>query len=483
MFDPAANVAAYAGIFNNAALNAGAAARQNALAGYSQQYLTDPEGAQNALIARGWWGDADTMQKRQDARNLADAQKKAADFYSQGKIREANAALIGAGQPGQAGTLTNVWATQNNQGNTAEDRTREAEQRKYTEFATTMRYADTPEKWGALVEAVAPHHPEIRNFADFNTGRPMLMGKAGVTPADVAPPQATGVVKAPPEVTGDALLNWMDTNGHPQVANELRALKEGRMQMPGSFALKSPYWQNRIELLAQLDPSFDMVNFGARAASRKDFTSGKSAQNITSFNTAIGHLGTLDEAIDGLHNTASPTWNAVANAVSARNPYDTNFQAAQKRFAAAKQAVVDELTRAFRGSGGNVHDIRGWEETINQADSPQAAHAAVKQAVELLDSRIQSVADQYNRGMGTTSDRLDLLSPKAKATVQRLIGEAPQAGGGNAASAGVSKPLTQDIANEAARLIQGGNNPAEVIGHLKKKGYDVKPLEDAINGR
>lgn len=235
---------------------------------------------------------------------------------------------------------------------------------------------------------------------------------AAQLPATAAPTAGEAPANVRPEV-----LQSLD----PTLASTVKALDEGRMQFPSGFALKSPYWQNILRLVSNYDPSFDAVNYNARARTRQDFTAGKSAQNITSFNTAIGHLGTLNDSIDALGNTNFSWLNSPLQAVKGAAG-DTEFQAAQKRFMAAKQAVTDELTRAFRGSGGNVHDIVGWEQTLNQADSPAALHAAVKSAVDLLHSRIESVGDQYNRGMGTTRDPLTLLSPHAQATVNRLEG-------------------------------------------------------------
>ncbi len=197
----------------------------------------------------------------------------------------------------------------------------------------------------------------------------------------------------------------------------VKGYAEGRVSFPGSFSLKSPYWQKVIADITQYDPDFDAVNYNARAATRKDFTSGKSAQNITSFNTAIGHLGTLDKAAEELNNTRFPAFNSVANFV-ASNTGDPRVV----KFNTAKQAVADELTRAFRGTGGNVYDIKGWEENLGAANSPAQLRGAVKQAVDLLRSRIESIGQQYRRGMGTTADVMDLLTPSAKKTLARLPG-------------------------------------------------------------
>jgi hypothetical protein len=197
----------------------------------------------------------------------------------------------------------------------------------------------------------------------------------------------------------------------------IKGYAEGRIPVPSSFALGKPAWEKVIADLTQYDPSFDAVNYKARSATREDFTKGKSAQNITSFNTAIGHAGTLLKAADDLNNTSFPAYNTLANFI-ASNTGDPRVV----KFNTAKQALSDELTRAFRGTGGNVYDIKGWEESLNAANSPAQLRDAVKQAVNLLRSRIESVGEQYKRGMGTTADVMDLLTPAAKKTLESLPG-------------------------------------------------------------
>lgn len=199
--------------------------------------------------------------------------------------------------------------------------------------------------------------------------------------------------------------------------NLVQAIIEGRAPYPAN-SRASDAAAIREAVHAQ-DPSFDAVNYNSRLKTRQDATSGKTAQNLTSFNTTIGHLGTFDKTIDELHNSGSPVWNTIANAVSGQT--DTKFAAAKANFETAKTAVIDEMTRAFRGTGGNVHDLEQWEKNISSAASPQALHAAVRQAAELLKSRIDSVGDTYNRGMGTTKDPLELLTPKATESFNRLL--------------------------------------------------------------
>lgn len=247
-------------------------------------------------------------------------------------------------------------------------------------------------------------------------------------PAD----KTEGIVPIPGDSTktGEAYLATVPKN----LATQIKALSDGRLPLPSSFALKSPYWQQMLQMTAQYDPTFDAANAKTRAATRVAFTSGKQAQNITSFNTVLGHLDSLDKSIDQLGNSGFPLWNKVAN-FAAYESGDSKFQVAYKNFTASKNAVARELTRAFRMSGGNVSDIKDFEGELSAADSPDALHATVKKYVDLLASRINALGEQYNAGMGRSSDPINLLDPHARQVFQRLLGEgagAPSQGWGKA---------------------------------------------------
>lgn len=205
--------------------------------------------------------------------------------------------------------------------------------------------------------------------------------------------------------------------------NRVRAIIDGREPYPATSRAPDAA-KIRAGVHAE-DPNFDAINYKSRETTRKNFTSGKAAGNVTAFNTAIGHLGTLYDSVDGLGNRGSPWYNRLTQPISEN--LDTKYATNLKKFEAARTAVADELTRAFRGSGGNVHDIIQWEKTMSTADSPQALKGAVQQAAELLNSRIVSLGDEYNRGMGTTKDPLELLNPKAAKAFQHLLegGRAP----------------------------------------------------------
>ena len=206
-------------------------------------------------------------------------------------------------------------------------------------------------------------------------------------------------------VHGDEFLATLPS----ALAAQVKALAEGRQAFPTGYALRSPQMQTLIQMVSQYDPSFDAVNYAARSKTRNDFTAGKSAQQVNALNTVIGHLGQLSNAADALNNTSIPLLNQGLNFAQAQLG-DPRI----KQFDITRKAVVDELTRVYRGTGGSEKDIDTWTQAINSANSPEQLHGAIAQIGGLLESKIQAMEDQYRKGMGTTSQGLQLLTPHAR---------------------------------------------------------------------
>lgn len=224
-----------------------------------------------------------------------------------------------------------------------------------------------------------------------------------------------GPIKA--DDTGDALLQKLP----PPIAGQVKALAEGRQAFPSGAALSKPYWQNMLGMVAKYDPSFDAVNYNARAATRKSFTSGNNANAINGLNTAIAHLDELSNSADGLNNTDIQLWNKVKNAASEEfgNKNITNFKATVNRLA-------PEIVRAYRGSGGSEKDIQDALHDFSTAASPEQLHGAIAQTVKLMQGKLEALQDQYQKGMGTTAAGLQILTPKSQQTVQKLLAKAGQ---------------------------------------------------------
>lgn len=244
---------------------------------------------------------------------------------------------------------------------------------------------------------------------------------------------------------GDAFLATLPSAQQAQV----KALADGRMQFPGGFALKSPYWQQMLSAVSQYDPNFDAVNYNARASARKDFTSGKSAQNIKSLNTAIGHLGTLDSQISGTASHSFTPLNTAENYVSSKFGSSGPTQ-----FDQTAGALASELTAVFRGSGGAEADVKRYLSELSSNASLEQKKAAVANITELLASRTAAIGDQYNKGMGKTEDPLTLLDPKAAAVLQRIQGGAGEAAGGSSPQT-AGAPVKVNTPAEAMQLPPG----------------------------
>jgi hypothetical protein len=213
-----------------------------------------------------------------------------------------------------------------------------------------------------------------------------------------------------------------DTMGLPRDAI-VQALIDGRMAPPAGAALRSPYWQGILGDVAKKDPSFDLINYGARNATRKDFTSGKSAMNIKALNTALGHLGTLYDQIGGTTSIGgylgATTINAIGNAYSrsSGDPGITNFES-------TTSALAGELTAVYRGAGGAEADIKRYIDQLSPSASLAQKRGSIQNIANLLKSRLDAIGDQYSKGMGASSQPLQILDHEAQSTLAKIDGKA-----------------------------------------------------------
>ncbi len=217
--------------------------------------------------------------------------------------------------------------------------------------------------------------------------------------------------------TGQAVLDSIPDAGQRGI---VKALAEGRMQFPTGAALRAPYWQQMLDTVAKYDPSFDAVNYNARAKTRADFTSGKSAQTVNAINTAIGHLDSLQQAATALGNSSSTWWNGLKNWYS-----DVTGKPEPKTFEATREAVADELTRVWRGAGGSEADIQERKKQLATASSPAQFKAVIGQLGDLIESKLVSSQQQYLQGMGIKD--IQVLTPKSRQVLDKLEGNSPAA--------------------------------------------------------
>jgi hypothetical protein len=238
-----------------------------------------------------------------------------------------------------------------------------------------------------------------------------------VTEAQAAPPNYGGgagpTPTLPPGQKDESYLATLPTT----LADKAKALVEGRLSLPTRFTKGDTYWQGILDAATKYDPSFDAVNYNARAKARQAFTSGPQSQQVNALNTVVGHLSDLSKDADALKNTWSPTYNTVANMLTS-----ASGRPEVKRFDATKNAVTDELTRVWRQAGGTEADIKAWGSTLDAAGSPEQMHGVIAQIGGLLESKLGALQDQYRQGMGTNA--ISVITPAARAALDRLQGKA-----------------------------------------------------------
>lgn len=253
----------------------------------------------------------------------------------------------------------------------------------------------------------------------------------------------------------------------PQQASQVKALAEGRMAFPTGMALKSPYWQQMLSNVSQYDPNFDAINYNARSQTRKAFASGKEGQQINSLNTAIGHLGELQDAadqLDNFHESSIPgvtTLNSIKNSLagSQGKPAITNFNR-------VVNSVAPELVKVYRGSGGAEADIKSTLGDFSPNATPEQLKGSLQETAKLLQSKIDALNDQYTKGMGISADAGQFINPKSAATLKKLGLSAPELP--NQAPNAPANPVQQPNGSNLAPL-----SPQEAISALRARGHKI----------
>lgn len=305
------------------------------------------------------------------------------------------------------------------------------------------------------------------------------------------------------ELHGEALLKGVNDHYGNGVATIVKKLAAGEMPFPTGQALRTPYWQTMLQLTSQYDPDFDATNYNVRNKTRVAFTSGAPATNLTSLNTAVNHMGSLMDKIDGMDNYSFMP--GVSNLV--RNTYrhntDPDYQKKEAKFETNRQTAVTEIAKAIRGAGAmNEHELKEWEGKFNRDSSPETMKGAIEEALSLLMGRMEPLANQYNAGTHK-AQRVDgpmqLLSPKAQKLAAKIMGQAeptsvgnalPELWGVNGEKAGVGNPVSPESTAAPLNLrgVPDQPPPGAVTGPdgkvtIANPNFDTSKPENASNPR
>lgn len=253
------------------------------------------------------------------------------------------------------------------------------------------------------------------------------------------------------DIHGDDFLQTLK----PTVASTVKAYAEGKMPVPTTGRSNNEF-QALHPLIQQYDPDFDAADYKTRVSTRKAFTSGKEAQSINALNTVAEHLAKLKENADAMKNGSLPAWNWAANSLGAAIGDD-----AKTNFDTVSGHVAQELTRVYRGSGGNQADIQRDLDSLNANASPKQFEGIFSNLGELLKGKIDALQDQYKRGMGTAAKDTSFYTPQSAEAFKKFgldIGGTPAA----------PEPTLATAATPAAQAAPA--NKDALMQELKRRG-------------
>ena len=282
--------------------------------------------------------------------------------------------------------------------------------------------------------------------------------KYGIAPEEVTPSRT---IPGDITKTGEEYLQTLD----PPLAKQVKMLAEGRRAFPTGAALRNPSTMQLIAAATQYDPQLDAANAATRVATRKDFTSGMSARNLTALNTAVGHLATLRKLSTELNNSSFPKVNAFVNYLQSEQLGDPRV----RKYKTAAMAFAGELAKVFKGTGApSLTELKDWEAQLDENMSPEQFKGFVETAADLLGSRINAVGDTYNRGLSTSADPITLLSPHAQELYTAL---------GAPTSAEPEKERPAGAGAETTAVEVPKEFQAALIDYVNAKGKDINPKE------
>lgn len=216
-----------------------------------------------------------------------------------------------------------------------------------------------------------------------------------------------------PNLTGDDALSGMK----PNEASFSKRLANYELPLTSLSRFPADQKSRIIAGASAYDPSFDAKEYPARQALQTGFKNGPQAQAITSLNTVMGHLDSLDKSSKELGNFDTQALNYVRNGVRNQTGSPT-----VTKFDENATAVESELAKLFKGTGAATNqETQEWRKSFNSNMSPAQIHEAIQKAVELIGSRTEALKNQYEQGFKKPKDRA-WLTPKSREILSRLGG-------------------------------------------------------------
>jgi hypothetical protein len=256
-----------------------------------------------------------------------------------------------------------------------------------------------------------------------------------VDPSQMGQPQAPGAVPGSPVAQAGQPLPTPPQSSAPdlEAVDEKTGRREGYLKTldpaaqdyikkiadyeidPRTTSVKGGHRERVLSAVAKYDPTYNQNDFGARAKSIKDFSTGPQGNIIRSFDVAIDHLDTLQKAADAMQNGDTRLINQIRNKWRQETGSDlpTNFQA-------LVPLVSGEIAKAVIGSNNALSDREELRLNLKNANSPSQISGVITGYKGLMSGQLKGLKQQYE----ATTGKKDFDSKLREHTLKELSGGA-----------------------------------------------------------
>lgn len=244
---------------------------------------------------------------------------------------------------------------------------------------------------------------------------------------DNAANNATSRANNAANIQKDFKVAGLDANGNfvggADGASPLKGLVDaiGTYQSPESIALSRVPPAMKSQVLAQVRqqyPDYDPMTYTERQAGIHSFApNGNNGKTVQALNVSVDHLQKFRELATALDNGDNQTMNKIGNAISS-----WTGSAAPTNFEAAKNIVMDEVTKGVIGAAGGQGDREKMAEVVSKANSPKQLAGALDTITNLMGGRLDGVQKSYESSTGKKDFSSKYLTPQAKAALERANG-------------------------------------------------------------
>ncbi len=204
----------------------------------------------------------------------------------------------------------------------------------------------------------------------------------------------------------------------PVVSNTAKMIAEYRMPPPSPRAVASGVGKALMEQVATANPEYDAKEYPKRSQIMKDYSpGGKIGLQLGSLNTAIEHMGLLDDYAKALKNGSFTPGNALYNKVR-----DIFGSKAVNNYEFARDVMSGELATAMKRSGATDKEIEKVTDRLGGSRSPEALAGAIREVgIPMIAGKARVLDEQFHspQAMGE-KDPYSVYTPGAKAVVDRL---------------------------------------------------------------